>query len=86
WSRELSLLPEIQHLTVSYKIRPAVYVFVHSLNSQQRQRDYGCHDLFCQALLNELIEQLIQKYTFISHQNITLCGQSLGGLCALYSA
>lgn len=86
WSRELSILPEIQHLTDSNKIRPAVYVFVHSLNSQQRQQDYGCHDAFSQALVDELIETLLKEYSFISKTDITLCGQSLGGLCALHSA
>ncbi|MHC3124920.1 enterochelin esterase [Acinetobacter sp. GN11] len=86
WSRELSILPEIQHLTDSNKIRPAVYVFVHSLNSQQRQQDYGCHDAFSQALVDELIEILLKEYSFISKTDITLCGQSLGGLCALHSA
>jgi len=86
WSRELSILSEIQHLTDSNKIRPAVYVFVHSLNSQQRQQDYGCHDAFSQALVYELIETLLKEYSFISKTDITLCGQSLGGLCALHSA
>ncbi|UGQ31601.1 enterochelin esterase [Acinetobacter calcoaceticus] len=86
WSRELSILPEIQHLTDSNKIRPAVYVFVHSLNSQQRQQDYGCHDAFSRALVDELIEILLKEYSFISKTEITLCGQSLGGLCALHSA
>ncbi len=86
WSRELSIIPEIQHLTDSNKIRPAVYVFVHSLNSQQRQQDYGCHDAFSQALVYELIETLLKEYFFISKTDITLCGQSLGGLCALHSA
>lgn len=86
WSRELSIIPEIQHLTDSNKIRPAVYVFVHSLNSQQRQQDYGCHDAFSQALVYELIETLLKEYSFISKTDITLCGQSLGGLCTLHSA
>lgn len=86
WSRELSIIPDLQHLTDSNKIRPAVYVFVHSLNSQQRQQDYGCHDAFSQALVYELIETLLKEYSFISKTNITLCGQSLGGLCALHSA
>lgn len=86
WSRELSIIPDLQHLTDSNKIRPAVYVFVHSLNSQQRQQDYGCHDAFSQALVYELIETLLKEYSFISKADITLCGQSLGGLCALHSA
>ncbi|MCG9481242.1 enterochelin esterase [Acinetobacter pittii] len=86
WSRELPIIPDLQHLTVSDKIRPAVYVFVHSLNSQQRQQDYGCHDAFSQALVYELIETLLKEYSFISKTDITLCGQSLGGLCALHSA
>lgn len=85
WSRELSILPDLQHLTASKKIRPAVYVFIHSLNGQQRQQDYGCHDAFSQALAHELIEILSKEYSFISKTDITLCGQSLGGLCALHS-
>lgn len=86
WSRELSILSEIRDLTDLKKIRPAVYVFIHSLNSQQRRQDYGCHDVFSQALVNELLEILLEQYSFISATNITLCGQSLGGLCALHSA
>ena len=86
WSRELSIIPDLQNLTVSNKICPAVYVFVHSLSGQQRQQDYGCHDAFSQALAHELIEILSKEYSFISKTDITLCGQSLGGLCALYSA
>ncbi|AQZ81832.1 enterochelin esterase [Acinetobacter calcoaceticus] len=86
WSRELSILSEIRDLTNLKKIRPAAYVFIHSLNSQQRRQDYGCHDVFSQALVNELLEILLEQYSFISTTNITLCGQSLGGLCALHSA
>ena len=86
WSRELSILSEIRDLTNLKKIRPAAYVFIHSLNSQQRRQDYGCHDAFSQALVNELLEILLEQYSFISTTNITLCGQSLGGLCALHSA
>jgi len=86
WSRELSILPDLQHLTDLKKIRPAAYIFIHSLNSQQRRQDYGCHDVFSQALVNELLEILLEQYSFISTTNITLCGQSLGGLCALHSA
>ncbi|MBP2603259.1 enterochelin esterase [Acinetobacter calcoaceticus] len=86
WSRELSILSEIRDLTDLKKIRPAAYVFIHSLNSQQRRQDYGCHDVFSQALVNELLEILLEQYSFISATNITLCGQSLGGLCALHSA
>ncbi|WP_426453795.1 enterochelin esterase [Acinetobacter sp. KB005] len=86
WSRELSILSEIRDLTNLKKIRPAAYVFIHSLNSQQRRQDYGCHDVFSQALVNELLEILLEQYSFISTMNITLCGQSLGGLCALHSA
>lgn len=86
WSRELSILSEIRDLTDLKKLRPAAYVFIHSLNSQQRRQDYGCHDVFSQALINELLEILLEQYSFISTTNITLCGQSLGGLCALHSA
>ncbi|WP_375038437.1 enterochelin esterase [Acinetobacter sp. RW6] len=86
WSRELSILSEIRDLTDLKKIRPAAYVFIHSLNSQQRRQDYGCHDVFSQALISELLEILLEQYSFISTTNITLCGQSLGGLCALHSA
>ncbi|MGN2483518.1 enterochelin esterase [Acinetobacter calcoaceticus] len=86
WSRELSILSEIRDLTDLKKLRPAAYVFIHSLNSQQRRQDYGCHDVFSQALVSELLEILLEQYSFISTTNITLCGQSLGGLCALHSA
>jgi enterochelin esterase family protein len=86
WSRELSILSEIRDLTDLKKLCPAAYVFIHSLNSQQRRQDYGCHDVFSQALVNELLEILLEQYSFISTTNITLCGQSLGGLCALHSA
>jgi enterochelin esterase family protein len=86
WSRELSILSEIRDLTDLKKLRPATYVFIHSLNSQQRRQDYGCHDAFSQALVSELLEILLKQYSFISTTNITLCGQSLGGLCALHSA
>ncbi|ENV93198.1 hypothetical protein F937_02597 [Acinetobacter calcoaceticus ANC 3680] len=86
WSRELSILSEIRDLTDLKKLCPAAYVFIHSLNSQQRRQDYGCHDVFSQALVSELLEILLEQYSFISTTNITLCGQSLGGLCALHSA
>ncbi|GLG83209.1 enterochelin esterase [Acinetobacter calcoaceticus] len=86
WSRELSILSEIRDLTHLKKLRPAAYVFIHSLNSQQRRQDYGCHDVFSQALVSELLEILLEQYSFISTTNITLCGQSLGGLCALHSS
>ncbi len=70
WSRELSIIPDLQHLTDSNKIRPAVYVFVHSLNSQQRQQDYGCHDAFSRALVDELIEILLKEILLFLKQTL----------------
>ncbi|MFM6905395.1 MAG: alpha/beta hydrolase-fold protein [Acinetobacter tjernbergiae] len=85
WSQHLSILQQIQELTNCGQIRPASYAFLHSINSEQRCLDYGCRDLFSQAIVEELIPYLQQHFSLSPSMPIILCGQSLGGLCALHS-
>lgn len=85
WSRHLPLLLHLQHLTEQGKITPAFYAFVHSNNSRQRCLDYGCRDLFSQALVQELIPRVKEYFKLNDIRETILCGQSLGGLCALHS-
>lgn len=85
WSQHLSILQQIQELTDCGQMRPASYAFLHSINSEQRCLDYGCRDLFSQAIVEELIPYLQQHFSLSPSTPIILCGQSLGGLCALHS-
>lgn len=84
WSRHLPILQQLQTLTDQKKIVPACYAFIHSINSEQRGFDYGCRDLFSQALVEELIPHLKQQFG-LDNSKISLCCQSLGGLCALHT-
>lgn len=49
-----------------------------------RSIHYGCHDQYCQALVEELIPFIHQHYPELTFDNTVLCGQSMGGLCAVY--
>lgn len=86
WSRHLSILQHVQMLTDSGQIAPANYAFLHSVTSAQRCLDYGCRDLFSQALVEDLLPLLYRHFALASSTAVVLCGQSLGGLCALHTS
>lgn len=85
WSQHLSILPEIQSRTNLGQMRAANYAFLHSINNEQRCVDYGCRDLFSQAIVKELIPYIQQNFFLSPSIPVFICGQSLGGLCALHS-
>ncbi|MEB6478863.1 enterochelin esterase [Acinetobacter vivianii] len=85
WSQHLPILQDIQLRTDQGQMGAANYVFLHSINSEQRCLDYGCRDLFSQAIVEELIPYIQQNFSLSPSSPVFLCGQSLGGLCALHS-
>jgi enterochelin esterase family protein len=85
WSQHLPILQDIQSRTNLGQMRAANYVFLHSIHSEQRCVDYGCRDLFSQAIVKELIPHIQQNFSLSPSTPVFLCGQSLGGLCALHS-
>ncbi|ENX35676.1 hypothetical protein F889_00751 [Acinetobacter colistiniresistens] len=85
WSQHLPILEKIRSCTELGLMHPASYAFLHSLNSKQRCLDYGCRDLFSQAIVEELIPYLQKSFSLSPSSPVILCGQSLGGLCALHS-
>lgn len=83
WSQHLSIVPELKCFTEKGMLQPAHYAFLHSRDISQRINDYGCNDLFSHALVNELIPEIQKKMAF-SKNNVLICGQSLGALCAIH--
>lgn len=85
WSRDLPILQELRSCTDQGQMKAANYVFLHSINSQQRCLDYGCRDLFSQAIVEELIPYIRQNLSLSTSAPVFLGGQSLGALCALHT-
>ncbi|QIO06135.1 alpha/beta hydrolase-fold protein [Acinetobacter shaoyimingii] len=64
-------------------IHNCLVVFI-ACTTETRALHYGCHDLFCHALVQELIPLIHQHFQYLSFDETMLCGQSMGGLCAVY--
>lgn len=85
WSRQLPLFSTQAELN-SAPFKQSVFVFIHSESSAQRQHDYSCNDAFSHAFVHELLPTLQTELNHPYFRHIYLCGQSLGGLCALHTA
>lgn len=85
WSQQSALHTKLAQHTLLHRIKPAIYVLIHSA-FERRQHDYGCHDQFSHAVVNELIPWLQQWQANIDLNQVCLIGQSLGGLCAIHSS
>ncbi len=74
----------IDELVTSSVIEPIVAVFVENIG-YEREKEFGCNEQFSQFLSTELIDFVKFKYS-IREGDHTICGFSMGGVCAAYTA
>lgn len=77
----------IHHLlaeSVDHSTKTYCYAFLSS-DAQNRNIDYGCNYGFSHMLVTQIIPHIQQCCGFDQIDQTTLIGQSLGGLCALYT-
>lgn len=86
WQNMPGYLTALAELHQQAHSEPALHVLLASGNSAQRARDYGCSPQFIYALAQEFIPHLRQQLALTEDVPVILCGQSLGGLCAVYAA
>lgn len=86
--RTIIPLPTIlDNLISSRKIPPLIAILVDSMNQTMRNRDYSCSDLFSDFVARELVQWARQNYRVSGDAAKTVvCGVSLGGLAAAYTA
>lgn len=87
WGAPSGTLSVLQYLTDTFKIAPAHYLLVPSIDGPTRWKELGCYSSFWQSLLDELLptvtSELAQEDCSVS--DFLVAGQSLGGLSALYA-
>lgn len=62
----------------------ALHVFLENPGMTERLHDYGANPEFIEALAQELISEIKRQYQTEFKFGVLICGQSLGGLAALY--
>lgn len=85
WAKNMPFYDELDALTMSNKLPPAVYVFIDSINSTFRHKELSCNTNFLEAIQEELLPWINTQSPVTENPFETiLVGQSLGGLCALF--
>ena len=86
WTEYMPIFSALQQLTEESKLAPAFYVFVNNTSPSNRQVDFGCNHLFWQAIKDELLLDVNQRFNHrVSLKKRAVVGQSLGGLAAMYA-
>ncbi|PTY38694.1 enterochelin esterase [Saccharospirillum sp. MSK14-1] len=86
WANHFPVYSALSSATAVGKIPAALYVLIDSIDLEQRQNDLGCSEAFWLAIQEELLPKIQADYSFTSRPERTVvCGQSLGGLSALYA-
>ena len=86
WAEHLPIYATLDELTAMQQLPPALYVLIDSIDTTTRCHELACNPIFIEALQEELLPWLAQRYRLPSDPYQTIiAGQSLGGLCALYA-
>ncbi len=85
WRDLPGFIAGLQHLHQQQQLVSTLHVFLENGGLQQRYRDYGCNADFIQALTEELLPVLKRQFHSEFSFGVLICGQSLGGLAALYA-
>lgn len=86
WSYDSGLPSVIGRLTEQGELAGATYLLISSIDTDIRWQELSCHAPFWSAVFTELIPHLKDHFKLnLNEQNITIAGQSLGGLSALYA-
>lgn len=86
WAHGQPLAGPLKTLTQAGELRPAVYLFVDSLDPAHRSCELTCNAAFWQALQDELLPQVMRWQAHSPNPATTVvAGQSFGGLAALYA-
>ncbi len=87
WSHSLPIYDALSCATQKARLPQAVYVLIDEVSGQQRRKDLSCNPQFWQAITNELLPLIEEKFLITQEPARTaIVGQSLGGLAAMYAA
>lgn len=85
WATQMPVCSDLDSLTSSGKLPPALYVFIDSIDSSYRYQELGCNNDFWKAIEQELLPWISTQFSITDDPYKTIvAGQSLGGLCAVY--
>ncbi|WP_409419693.1 enterochelin esterase [Marinomonas sp. RS-M-Aa-14] len=87
WATQMPICSDLNTLTATGELPPALYVFIDSINSSSRYQELGCNTDFWEAIEQELLPWVSTQFLITDDPHKTIVtGQSLGGLCAVYGA
>jgi len=87
WATQMPIFSDLDALTSTGKLPPALYVFIDSIDSSYRYKELGCNNDFWTAIEQELLPWVSTQFLITDDPYKTIvAGQSLGGLCAVYGA
>lgn len=85
WATQMPICSDLDALTSSGELPPALYVFIDSIDSSYRYKELGCNNDFWTAIEQELLPWVSTQFFITDDPYKTIvAGQSLGGLCAVY--
>lgn len=77
----------LDNLIAAKKIRPTVALLVDSGDQDRRFEDLGLNEEFTKCIAKEIVPWAQKRYRVATNSpHTTICGFSLGGLCAAYTA
>ena len=86
WSHDSGMPSVLANLTAKGDLPGATYLLISSVDAAVRWAELSCSAAFWQAVLTELIPYLKSDGTLnFNEHDMTVAGQSLGGLSALYA-
>jgi enterochelin esterase family protein len=86
WTRQMPLPIALEALTQQHRLPPAVYLFIDSVDKQQRAQELPCNPQFWEAVTSELRPKLSEWAPCSpAPQTTIIAGQSFGGLAAAFA-
>lgn len=87
WAQSLPLMPSLDNLMADGAIPATATVFVESLDVAGRWVEFGCSDELLEFLAATVLPWVRERCdaSAIGAGEVIVCGQSLGGLTALYA-
>lgn len=83
--RDMNCLPVHTELMESGAIPPMTCLFISHESSEDRQRDYLCHDRYSRFIAEEVVAWAQARANIQTQANV-ICGLSLSGLAGAYIA
>lgn len=87
WAKTMPIFSALMWATGHHQLPPAVYVCIDSIDVAHRRVELPCHELFWQAIMQELLPEIHSRVSCSDRASHTvIAGQSYGGLAAMYAA